>query len=124
MRLNKDLLVFIFYKALSFGRETCHDGLICFLHRFFDILRSFSLGQDGVMDGESQFTASDEAETFRTWKDVERAVDRYGTTGSCSSSASWNAPFLNTPMCPVNERAPSGNTTNEVPSFRISRALA
>ena len=81
MRLNKDLLVFIFYKALSFGRETCHDGFKCYLHRFIDILRSFSLGQEGVMDGESQFTASDEAETFRTWKDVERAVDRYGDYG-------------------------------------------
>ena len=58
---------------------------------------------------------------------VAELVARYGGCllyTSCSSSASWNAPFLNTPMCPVNERAPSGNTTNEVPSFRISRALA
>ena len=94
MRLNKDLLVFIFYKALSFGREACHDGLVCFLHRFFYILRSFSLGQDGVVDGESQFTASDEAETFRTWKDVERAVDRYGDYGQLQFVRQLECSFL------------------------------
>lgn len=94
MRLNKDLLVFIFYKALSFGREACHDGLVCFLHRFFDILRSFSLRQDGVVDGESQFTASDEAETFRTWKDVERTVDRYGDYGQLQFVRQLECSFL------------------------------
>ena len=31
-----------------------------------------------------------------------------GTTGNCNSSASWKAPFLKTPMCPVNVRAPTG----------------
>lgn len=84
----------------------------------------FPLGRMGWWMVRVSLLRLTKPETFRTWKDVERAVDRYGTTGSCSSSASWNAPFLNTPMCPVNERAPSGNTTNEVPSFRISRALA
>ena len=46
------------------------------------------------MDGESQFTASDEAETFRTWKDVERAVDRYGDYGQLQFVRQLECSFL------------------------------
>ena len=46
-----------------------------------------------------------------------------GQTGNWSSSASMNAPLLNTPMWPVKVRAPSGNTTSDMPSWSTSRAL-
>ena len=101
------LLVGILYISLVLLVQVGHDGLVCLVHRLALILQPFALGIDGGMDGELQRMLVDEVPV---------------TTGNWSSSASMKAPRRNTPMCPVNERAPSGKTTSDMPSRSVSRA--